>query len=255
MSSIGKIINYSKKLGGFLGFIKVYVLFREYKSNKSGKENQLVSLYLKNLKKDSLVAILWSLYLAEEYKYDWNKDYAPQIIVDAGANIGLFSLIFADLFSGAQIYAIEPDDDNYSLLKMNTEENANIIAIKGGLWNKDVMLSVSSNLSAMGITVSESKTGNIKGISVGQLMKENNIEKIDIFKIDIEGSGKELFESNYESWIGDPDCYIIEPHEYIKSGIDTLLLSRLVQENNYKTFIRGENTIYYKGSVVYQPEK
>lgn len=44
----------------------------------------------------------------------------PQVIVDAGANIILSSLFFANQYPAAKIIAIEPRAKNFGLLQRNT---------------------------------------------------------------------------------------------------------------------------------------
>ena len=45
----------------------------------------------------------------------------PKVILDAGANIGLSSVYFANRFPNAQVFALEPENSNYELLSVNTE--------------------------------------------------------------------------------------------------------------------------------------
>lgn len=46
------------------------------------------------------------------------------IVVDMGANIGYYTLIFAELVGGdGKVFAFEPDPDNFSLLSKNVKEN------------------------------------------------------------------------------------------------------------------------------------
>src|SRR5947208_3715840 len=47
-------------------------------------------------------------------------------IIDGGANIGCASVYFSIVFPKAEIFAIEPEKNNFSLLKINTEPYKNI---------------------------------------------------------------------------------------------------------------------------------
>jgi FkbM family methyltransferase len=56
------------------------------------------------------------------------------LVVDAGAHVGLFSLV-ASVFA-KQVLAIEPDATNYRLLSMNLERNCihNVAALQQAVW-------------------------------------------------------------------------------------------------------------------------
>ena len=45
-----------------------------------------------------------------------------QLYIDAGANIGLTSIYFANKFPNAKIVALEPEIDNYIILQKNIQK-------------------------------------------------------------------------------------------------------------------------------------
>src|SRR5208282_3027366 len=57
------------------------------------------------------------------------------LIIDAGANTGLAARWFADIFPEARIYALEPDEGNYAMLRSNTKDFPNIVALRAALWD------------------------------------------------------------------------------------------------------------------------
>ncbi len=58
-----------------------------------------------------------------DHEYDFKLLDVPNIIVDAGANIGLASLFFAQRFPSAKIFALEPDHSNFEMLMKNTNRH------------------------------------------------------------------------------------------------------------------------------------
>lgn len=65
------------------------------------------------------------------------------VVVDIGANIGYFTLIFARLVGdGGKVYAFEPDPVNFALLKKNVEINGykNVVLIQKAVSNYDGVL-------------------------------------------------------------------------------------------------------------------
>jgi hypothetical protein len=67
------------------------------------------------LRKDtSDVAIFEQVFLRGDYDLDFK--FHPQTVVDAGAHIGLFSILMKNRFPAAKIVCIEPDKNNYEAL-------------------------------------------------------------------------------------------------------------------------------------------
>ena len=160
-------------------------------------------------------------------EYDFEVRRAPRIIIDAGANIGLVSIYFANTFPNSEIFAIEPEEHNFEILRRNVAPYGNIIPIHGALWseNKDLDL-VDPGLGKWGFMTQGDDIDNeslgkkchrVRGMTVDRIMEEQRIESIDILKIDIEGAEREIFFDS-SSWIGKVDALIVELHERMKSG-------------------------------------
>ena len=160
-------------------------------------------------------------------EYDFDTNISPKVIIDAGANIGLASIYFANKYNGSRIFAIEPEESNFSLLQKNVASYSNIIALQAALWreNEEICL-VDPGLGKWGF-ITEGKGVNhehdsnlchyVKGITLDKIMQNNDLQRIDIVKIDIEGAEREVFEDT-SSWIEKVDAIIIELHERQKPG-------------------------------------
>ncbi|GAB6391459.1 MAG: FkbM family methyltransferase [Treponematales bacterium] len=168
------------------------------------------------------------IFLEKEYAIKTKR--SPKTIVDAGANIGLASVYFANQFPESQIIAIEPECGNYELLKKNVENYKNIIPLNNALWNTSEEIDLlDTGLGEEGFMVTTkdehhiTKTpkhnlkNKIKGITIDEIMKNYNFDSIDILKIDIEGSEREVFECS-DGWINKVNAIIIELHERMKDG-------------------------------------
>jgi hypothetical protein len=92
----------------------------------------------------------------------------------------------------------------------------------------------------------EKQEGNagLQAFSVSDLMKKFGFPRIDIIKIDIEGSEKEVFTENY-GWLSETNCLIIELHDRMKRGCSTTVF-RAVDQYNFSLSLRGENLIFIK---------
>ncbi|HVE60927.1 MAG TPA: FkbM family methyltransferase, partial [Chitinophagaceae bacterium] len=146
-------------------------------------------------------AIFNQVYYERQYFLQQLVATKAKNIIDAGANIGLASIYFSQLYPSAQVIAIEPENDNYDLLKKNTNAYANVTCIKAALWSKEENIAIKNPDSlAASYIVEAGEHAQIKGITIDYLLEMNCWDKIDILKMDIEGAEKEIFSTNV-SWL------------------------------------------------------
>ena len=116
------------------------------------------------------------------------------VVIDAGANIGLFSILASfKVKDKGRVIAIEPEPHNLKILKQNVELNRlnNVIVIPKALYDKpDKMVSIKGE--GVGAYVSEDGEGLVETTTLDKIVEETGL-KPRILKIDIEGSeGKAL---------------------------------------------------------------
>jgi FkbM family methyltransferase len=160
-------------------------------------------------------------------EYEFAISRIPKVILDAGANIGLASIYFANKYPDAKIIALEPEQSNFKMLEMNVSAYPNVFPVQAALWNKNEEVSViDTDLGKWGfVTETKDTSGRLQGITchtveaitVDKIMQNFNIETIDILKIDIEGAEKEVF-SDSSAWIERVDSIIVELHDSMKMG-------------------------------------
>ena len=129
------------------------------------------------------------------------------MILDAGANCGFASILFALLFPKAKIVALEPSPDNFQALIQNVDMaslNSRIEAKKIGLWYRTSYLSLQmkgkdikdmkQERSKWSVRVSETrdKTATV-GMSIDRIKVDSAYNEFDYVKIDIEGAENEVF--------------------------------------------------------------
>jgi len=149
------------------------------------------------------------------------------VIIDVGAQIGLFSLKMAQACPKSQIYAIEPEKENFELLKKNIADNGftNIIPLNKAIASKNekVNLYLGSLVDGKKDTCSHTihKAGfssnqvqQVDGITFKSFLEENKIEKIDLLKVDAEQAEYELFESFPEEILNKTKSLILELHKF-----------------------------------------
>src|SRR5580700_11827986 len=135
---------------------------------------------------------------------------SPATIVDAGAHIGMASILFARRYPRAKIIAIEPEPSNFALLLRNTSSYKNILTVCAALWREDGEVTLgSSNVHPKGaFQVVENGGTRVRAVTINTLMRETGVQSIDILKVDIEGSEREVFASC--NWIDKVHVIAIE---------------------------------------------
>jgi len=157
------------------------------------------SLYSEN---DKIIACKVLTLLSDEGPYEnkhvkLNKD---DIVIDAGANIGLFSM-FCSQKEVEKVYAFEPQKKVVKLLEKNILLNnlsdlIEIIPVGLSDKNEDCSLSHSNFGHAAGsIVIQRNEIDDIEKIhciTLDNWANENNITKIDFIKADIEGAERNM---------------------------------------------------------------
>jgi FkbM family methyltransferase len=174
-------------------------------------------------------------------EYQFNLEGDPSVIIDAGANVGMSSVFFSLSYPKARIIAIEPDPTNFEILKENAKRFSNIKPINVALWShKSVVSLSSSNGGHWGVRVvgeSSSAEKNTNAQSLSSILEENNILKVDILKVDIEGSELELFEDP-SAWIDRVNFICAELHDRFRPGCSRVFETATL--NFSKKWVQGE---------------
>jgi FkbM family methyltransferase len=146
------------------------------------------------LRKDTTdVAMFDQVFLLDEYKIDFS--FEPEVIIDVGANIGLFSILMKNRFPGAKVICIEPDKENCEVLKKNLSSYNNVEIVNAGLWNSLTKLNVLDKYKAghsARVVEEDAINGDVPAVTIDSLMKAFGLEQVDILKIDIETSEKDV---------------------------------------------------------------
>ncbi|HKO61344.1 MAG TPA: FkbM family methyltransferase [Pyrinomonadaceae bacterium] len=191
---------------------------------------------------DTLVAFS----ILQNREYDFKVDREPRLIIDAGANIGLSSLFLSRKFPNARIHAIEPETDNFSLLKLNCEGRENIILHKAALWPHAALLSITDpNADKWAFSFEENNgTGTTPAITIPQIVSLEGCETIDVLKLDIEGAEKFLFSTGVNDWLPLVRTIVIELHDRYVPGCSNAFYSSICNRP-FSQEVIGENLIIH----------
>jgi FkbM family methyltransferase len=187
------------------------------------------------------------IFLFKEFKLPVTSN--PKLIIDTGAYIGLSSLYYSLQFPNAKIIAVEPESSNFQILTTNTELHPNIQRINAGIWSKNTRLKiVDSQSEKWAFTVTEadeSDTEAIKAVTIDEILTDSGFEQIDILKIDIEGSEKEIFSRNSENWLKKVKIIVLELHDRLIPGCSDSVYNALKKEE-WQEYKKGEKVIFIK---------
>jgi FkbM family methyltransferase len=172
-----------------------------------------------------------------------------EYIIDAGANIGLASIVFSKAFPDAEIICVEPDSGNFNSLKLNTN-NLKVKLLKKAVWNCVTQLEIDKNFrdgqdwSIQVKELSKTKTSTkniIETVTITGILVDKKWNSIDLLKIDIEGAERFIFDDQYDiSFLCLTKCIAIEIHDEfdIRGKIQELLINK-----GFLLFENGELTI------------
>jgi FkbM family methyltransferase len=172
-----------------------------------------------------------------------------KIVLDIGANIGAYSIYAA--LAGATVYAYEPDNQNYELLVKNIRLNGlqdKITVYKEGIYGKAGTFTLINGQGASFIEGNKIPTPEAQRVLDSGVLPTQTIttitlaeatkrigKKIDVCKVDIEGSEYSLFKKATRQAMNSIRYITMEFH----SADDTtygLLLAKLQHTHNIHAF-------------------
>jgi len=140
------------------------------------------------------------------------------ICLDIGANIGTISLALSHLANQGKVYAFEPSAVNYAYLVKNIAENkiTNIEPLQLGVFDRNGTIHFHEDARGGGWSfvphdekAAAQSTQRINCVRLDDWMEMNLIPRVDLIKLDVEGSEYTVLESalnTIRKW--DPDLVI-----------------------------------------------
>lgn len=186
--------------------------------------------------------------IQERYEAILRNGKTP-LIVDAGAYIGVSSMVFSDQFPKAKVLAVEPNPANARLCARNTATHPNIRTIEAALGGRPgrALLDTSADPFSWGVRTERIDGGNVEVLTIPQLIEtEGDGVSLFLVKIDIEGFEKDVFEGD-TGWTDQPAAIVVEIHDWMLPGKATSrALLRHMASQEREVLISGENLIFVK---------
>jgi FkbM family methyltransferase len=179
---------------------------------------------------------LWSLCKAKLV------DAKVESVIDCGANIGLTTVLFKNMFPGARIIAVEPGSENFLMLQRNANGYDNIFPVRAGIWSRKTNLEVIDKYGAgdNGLIVQETDdVDGIPALTIQDIMNDYSLAHIDLLKVDIEGAEREIFNQDASGWLSRTKILLIELHDYKISGSSSNFIKAIAQLS-FDIYVTGE---------------
>jgi FkbM family methyltransferase len=137
----------------------------------------------------------------------FHQDYGVippnSIVVDIGANIGMFSL-YAVKCGAAKVFAFEPNKEAFEVMRKNIQDNHyadrifpfNLAVTDHGNSVRFPVLSSSCNKIASSTDdLPEDSWVTVDSATLEKIMNSNRLDRVDLLKMDCEGSEYDIFSS------------------------------------------------------------
>jgi FkbM family methyltransferase len=147
------------------------------------------------------------------------------VILDAGAYIGITSILLYSNFPKSRVFAIEPSPANYETLESNTRQISGIERVKGALGPVGgVFHLVDPKMGEWGYRTEYVQdieaSSQLKIVCVSDVISDGASQAPFICKLDIEGAERHLTETDWDH-ILEYKVVVIEPHDWMMPTMHT----------------------------------
>lgn len=155
----------------------------------------------------------WSWHnLVHEPEYNLNFEN-NDIVYDLGANVGVFSR-FCLSNNVKQVYAFEPDIENYNCMCKTFCSEKNINLYQKAIFNKKEIKKffIFHHSVANSFYINSDKSIDVEAINLEEFIKENNLLLPTIIKSDIEGAEYDFLSGCTDAFFDTIHTFILEFH-------------------------------------------
>lgn len=193
----------------------------------------------------------------DEEIYNFSTRNKKPVILDIGANIGLSSLYFKELFPSSTIIAFEPDPSSFEFLKMNVrglDINLHQQAVSNFVGTKKfyTCLESASNFPVASLYKNEftSHELNVKVLDIADIVTQ--FDSIDFCKIDVEGEESNIVESLVRNkLLNKVKTFVIEYHFWADQKYNFDEVKQLFLDYGFHSqLLKEEEWKGYKNAVV-----
>lgn len=191
--------------------------------------------------REGLLEALLEVWLEHIYTAGFYRPTDGDVIVDAGANIGIFAIQMGRQNPRCRVVALEPFPENFKYLQTNVARACphNVacceIALGSG-FGRGQMEAVGSRSLDHVLRADSTAANGISTIPLSGLFDLAHAQEIDFLKVDIEGSEYDVFATALPDVLGRIKRIAMEYHDHIAPG--TLELLRRVLAPTHEVSVR-----------------
>lgn len=171
--------------------------------------------------------------------------------VDVGAHVGKYTLAVASNPTN-RVVALEPDKESYRALEKNIRLNGfkNVVAVNCAAWSKDGRIKFysvsdltggSSPIYHSNYRMDSTNTETVQGLKVDTLLQGSGFKKVDLVKIDVEGTESEALKGMTRTMMRDKPTILFE------SGGKPVSLARMLGKFGYR--VRKVSEMMYLATI------
>lgn len=237
---LSKLIDFGGLLIEFYDLQNNFIHSIKYRFN----DNKYDGIYFKNINPfDTLYVNYHEFFNLGVYDDLLNNEL--DVVIDLGANNGLFTDYVIHRKNAKKVYAIEPVESAYNSMYERFNDNENIILINKAIYDingKKEML-IADNCTT--VSSFENQEFNytskklIETLTFNKFVTMYNIHKIDLLKVDIEGSEYKVFETITSENLNNINSILLEFHD--NNGRLINIINKLTT-NGFKYLLRTQGT-------------
>lgn len=199
---------------------------------------------------ESLYHVFKEVFMEDFYEIDKLIKMLPDnpVVIDVGANAGLFDVLLLSKIKNAQILAYEPIQANVSMFQ-NTIDNNHLLksvqlfqaAVTGLPMNHVKMFTqdVEENTVISSVFSDFSKMNNkmvvVEARSLTSILKEHQLKQVDLLKLDCEGSEYDIIYNTEPAILKSIKMMVIEVHQINEENHNLISLVHYLNSNGYTT--------------------
>ena len=208
---------------------------------------------------------VWSIketFLDRFYERYGGKIGEVWTIIDIGAGLGDFTVFAAHGHPTSQVFAFEPFQESFDLLKQNLRLNRveNVQAFQTAVAGQtgQMVLDLTSGeplqIQSSGAHASQQPAGNkclVESVSLAEVLESHGLKQCDLLKLDCEGAEYEILFNASEAALRRIQRIIMEYHdgvtEYDHRQMQSFLESKGFEVKVYTNFVHHDLGYLYAG--------
>jgi FkbM family methyltransferase len=204
-------------------------------------------------------AVLAQVVAKDEYGFlSTLKLPTPDSILDAGANCGIATVLFAHFFPLAKIISVEASSANFEALNRNIEHLHRVRSVNAAIWDSRGNVSVNfgsrqgrewDNVVSSANMSAPAEINEILAVSISDMLHTFSLSKFDFLKIDIEGSEKRVFSADTKPWLSAASFIAVEIHDDLQAGATRAVFDAVGRIGSFCHLRSGEYDVWLNNAT------